>query len=374
MRENFQSYVAARLNRNGPTLLENDSSIISPDVLADDRAKFEASGDHKFVDKAHRRGKIGWDVGKHIEVIPHYRRPHMALVWTGHGRVTPKIVPRPGKRCPSGGRGEIAEWVWGGRGLEEYPMNPSDFSNETRERCLLCGGQPKAVREDFARDVCHVVCEVCGRYGLTSEVFWAFRSGELASDMKPSLSAIVRRHFKYTGKPETLTLADCRQLASQTPDKSDTSAKVHHLLGFLAHKSQFPGDKITLNGQTDFPICFAANTNEFGFYIQHIREGRKFVDEHSSVEHAHHQYSLTPKGWDEARTITDPVADSASSSSTADTKAKPEPGVMVRRAAAAHVQPFDAPADVRPSGESKAAHGLHLLPASGQRLPSAVRS
>jgi hypothetical protein len=77
-------------------LLENDPSIISPDVLADDRAKFEASGDQKFVDKAHRRGKVGWDVGKHIEVIPHYRRPHMTLVWTGHGRVTPRVVPRRG--------------------------------------------------------------------------------------------------------------------------------------------------------------------------------------------------------------------------------------------------------------------------------------
>ena len=61
------------------------SKDISPDVLADDRAKFEASGDQRFVEKAHRRGKIGWDVGKHIEVIPHYRRPHMALVWTGSG-------------------------------------------------------------------------------------------------------------------------------------------------------------------------------------------------------------------------------------------------------------------------------------------------
>jgi DNA-binding protein H-NS len=35
-------------------------------------------------------------VGKHIEVIPHYRRPHMALVWTGRGRAVPKIVPRRG--------------------------------------------------------------------------------------------------------------------------------------------------------------------------------------------------------------------------------------------------------------------------------------
>ena len=77
-------------------LLENDPSIISPDVLADDRAKYEASGDQKFVDKAHRRGKVGWDVGRHIEAIPHFRRPHMMLVWTGHGRTVPKIVPRRG--------------------------------------------------------------------------------------------------------------------------------------------------------------------------------------------------------------------------------------------------------------------------------------
>ena len=63
-------------------LLENDPSTISPDVLADDRAKYEASGDQKYVEKAHRRGKVGWDVGKRIEVIPHYRRSHMALVAT----------------------------------------------------------------------------------------------------------------------------------------------------------------------------------------------------------------------------------------------------------------------------------------------------
>ena len=36
----------------------------------------------KQVEKAHRRGKVGWDVGKHIEATPHYRRSHMASVAT----------------------------------------------------------------------------------------------------------------------------------------------------------------------------------------------------------------------------------------------------------------------------------------------------
>ena len=77
-------------------LLENDPSVISPDVLADDRAKFEATGDEKYVSKAHRRGKVGWVVGHRLEVVPHYRRPHLALVWTGQGRAVPRIVPRRG--------------------------------------------------------------------------------------------------------------------------------------------------------------------------------------------------------------------------------------------------------------------------------------
>ena len=98
-------------------LLENDPSIISADVLADDRAKFEASGDQRYIDKAHRRGKVGWDVGRHIEVIPHFRRPHMMLVWTGRGRAVARIVPRRGsivhretvEKLPSGFGGGLKQ-------------------------------------------------------------------------------------------------------------------------------------------------------------------------------------------------------------------------------------------------------------------------
>jgi hypothetical protein len=80
---------------------------MAADVLADDRAKFHETGDQKFVEKARRRGKVGWDVGRKIEVIPHYPRPHLILVWTGRGRAVPRIVPAS---CIGGGR-EAAERV-----------------------------------------------------------------------------------------------------------------------------------------------------------------------------------------------------------------------------------------------------------------------
>lgn len=77
-------------------LLADDPQIIEPDVLADDRVKFEETRDIKYVEKAHRRGKLGWNVGEKFEAIPHYRRPHPALFWTGKGRLIPKIGIRKG--------------------------------------------------------------------------------------------------------------------------------------------------------------------------------------------------------------------------------------------------------------------------------------
>jgi hypothetical protein len=79
-----------------PCLLENDPSVIEPDVLSKDRGKFQQTGDEKYIVKAHRRGKVGWNVGRTIEVMPHYRRPHMTLVWTGRGRAVPRVVSRRG--------------------------------------------------------------------------------------------------------------------------------------------------------------------------------------------------------------------------------------------------------------------------------------
>ena len=93
-------------------LLENDPEVISPDVLADDRAKFEETGDQKYVDKARRRGKVGWDVGRHIE----WFRITVARTWPWCGRVGAGGAAdraTAGEHCPSGGGGEGAEGVWG---------------------------------------------------------------------------------------------------------------------------------------------------------------------------------------------------------------------------------------------------------------------
>ena len=77
----------------------HDPELIIPDVLNKDRDKFLNANDElrlKLIDRAKRRGKFGFTLGRDLEKIPHVRRPHPALVWTGVGRKIPKIIMRAG--------------------------------------------------------------------------------------------------------------------------------------------------------------------------------------------------------------------------------------------------------------------------------------
>jgi hypothetical protein len=74
----------------------DDESLVTPDVLEDDRGKWEQTRDVSLVERARKKGVVGWDIGKEMheraEIDPHYRRPHPALRHTGKGGLIPKIV------------------------------------------------------------------------------------------------------------------------------------------------------------------------------------------------------------------------------------------------------------------------------------------
>lgn len=77
-------------------LIGDSPELLEPEVLSKDRHRVNQDNIEKLVAKAKRRGKLGWSLGRSIETIPHYRRPHPALVWTGVGRKVPKIILRSG--------------------------------------------------------------------------------------------------------------------------------------------------------------------------------------------------------------------------------------------------------------------------------------
>lgn len=80
-------------------LIEHDSELLEPDILVDDKSRWlEADLDERLrlMARAQKRGKNGWNLGASIECIPHYRRPHPALVRYGKGRSLARIVIRRG--------------------------------------------------------------------------------------------------------------------------------------------------------------------------------------------------------------------------------------------------------------------------------------
>lgn len=70
-----------------------DTDFVVPDVLNRDKTKPLTA---ERVERAHKHGKVGWDIGREIDVNPHWRRPHPALMWTGKGRTVARITMRKG--------------------------------------------------------------------------------------------------------------------------------------------------------------------------------------------------------------------------------------------------------------------------------------
>lgn len=74
-------------------LLADNPDLIEQEPLDADRQKWEATHDMSLIEKAGRRGKRAWAVGKHITVAPGFRRPHFAIRWTGKGGTIPQLKP-----------------------------------------------------------------------------------------------------------------------------------------------------------------------------------------------------------------------------------------------------------------------------------------
>jgi hypothetical protein len=85
-------------------LAKNGSDIVTPDLLNKHQKWIGTDRETEFHNKAKRRGKFGFDIGKEVYektqrdgVSPHFRSPHFATVWTGKGRSIPKFVLRTGE-------------------------------------------------------------------------------------------------------------------------------------------------------------------------------------------------------------------------------------------------------------------------------------
>lgn len=78
----------------GVLLLACQQEYFEPILLNRDKNRDLTGGNlDAAISRARRNGNFGFDVGKELEMSPHYRRPHFAIRWTGPGGKVPRIVP-----------------------------------------------------------------------------------------------------------------------------------------------------------------------------------------------------------------------------------------------------------------------------------------
>jgi len=190
-------------------------------------------------------------------------------------------------------------------------MNPSGqsegWADALSHGCPLCDQTHHEVRQDFDHAAWQIHCAACGRYAITEEMLSRLYFQGLPPETKSQLSAVVRHHFDFTRTAETITARNYRDLASSAPGKNDVPSKIRYLLGYIAHRSHFPGERVILRPQTDYPVCFASGVDEFGFYAQHIKDAGLVDGQQSEGPPAEivgqYQCWLTAKGWEEAQRV-----------------------------------------------------------------------
>ena len=78
------------------SMIRDNPDIIQPIPLTRDAQNYEKTLDPALIEKAKRRGLNAFNVGRHIEAAPGFRKPHFAIRWKGKGRVNPTLVPVKG--------------------------------------------------------------------------------------------------------------------------------------------------------------------------------------------------------------------------------------------------------------------------------------
>ena len=155
-------------------------------------------------------------------------------------------------------------------------------------KCLICGRDGQMRDVHFETEVRTYACVACGQYHITerAEEDWGTRPGFGSQRFK--LSGITRRNSD-AGQPITLTSDNiARLLEGASVPKSPFEALDRLLLWLHGKVERFDH---SLNVQdTDYPVIFARNPNEFRSFLTELH-----IQELVSTQSG--QLRLTLEGW-----------------------------------------------------------------------------
>lgn len=125
--------------------------------------------------------------------------------------------------------------------------------------CPICDfttadSRPSAVAND---EVINVSCKRCGNFAISIGVKLDTPNYKLSAFLRDA--NLDKRQLQISNN-------NLNDVVSSIGDKS-VSEKIIALLGAFAKLSKHPGDKVFINGETDFPLAWADSQREFNFIL-----------------------------------------------------------------------------------------------------------
>lgn len=164
------------------------------------------------------------------------------------------------------------------------------YYEDPPEPCPVCKGNstqgPYWGKDEYSYD-----CPRCGKYSI---------NGSFASTLRNETGfrhLLCGRLREASDRREALPIL-YESVAADLERKVPTSVldKARLLLHWIARNTEYTGQYIFLNRDTDYPVVYAKHPDELSYYLQHL-DLVYWIQYRASL--TNYECRLTPKGWEE---------------------------------------------------------------------------
>ncbi|GAI12192.1 unnamed protein product, partial [marine sediment metagenome] len=135
----------------------------------------------------------------------------------------------------------------------------------------------------------HIVCPLCGEYNIS---LLASKS-DLSQYGKPHLlSGVIRNRYEQDVCPD-LKVEDFKHLIHTVKIPSNPIESIDLLLKHIFDQTSYAGEGVKFSAKFDYPLLYAANSDEFLYYINKARE-LEYIEPDNDKQ----GYRLTLTGWE----------------------------------------------------------------------------
>jgi len=141
----------------------------------------------------------------------------------------------------------------------------------TINKCPLCSKNIEITNADIETDNFNVKCETCGKFKIKKETV-ELEDGVKKYEYKKYILSGITRQRSDDGIETEITNSNIKQLIDSASIPGDLLEAIDRVLFYIQGKTSDYSDKVKILYDTDYPIAFSKNRNEFQFILMRLVE------------------------------------------------------------------------------------------------------